>query len=141
MVDVARFRAHGADEAQTHIDAVSRDDAGDFLRISHAVLERDYNRIRSPQRREGLGKTGICRAFPSDYDEVHRADFRRVPVHLEPGQGDVSMQAFHLQAVFFQVAVFRTYDEGDVLAGFLKPGSVVAAEGSGSQNGDFHGVR
>ena len=65
-------------------------------------------------------------------------DFLR---RLEPGQGDVSMQAFYLQAVFFQVAVFRTYDEGDVLAGFLKPGSVVAAEGSGSQNGDFHGVR
>lgn len=56
MVDVARFRAHGADEAEAHIDAVSRDDAGDFLRISHAVLERDYNRIRSHQRREGLGK-------------------------------------------------------------------------------------
>ena len=141
MVDMTRFFPHGADEAQAHIDTVRRDDAGNFLRIPHAVLKCNNSRIRSHQRGKGSGKSGVCRAFPCNDNEVYRADFLRVPVNVDAGQGDIPMQAFHLKAVFFQIAVFRTYDEGYVLPRFLKSGSVIATQGSGSQNGDFHGVR
>lgn len=138
---MTRFFPHGADEAQAHIDTVRRDDAGNFLRIPHAVLKCNNSRIRSHQRGKGSGKSGVCRAFPCNYNEVYRTDFLRIPVNVDVRQRDVPMQAFHLKAVFFQIAVFRTYDEGYVLARFLEPGSVIAAQGSGSQNGDFHGVQ
>ncbi len=59
MVDMARFFPHGADEAQTHIDTVRRDDAGNFLRIPHAVLKCNNSCIRSHQRGKGFGKSGV----------------------------------------------------------------------------------
>lgn len=58
-----------------------------------------------------------------------------------PGQRNVPVQAFHFQTVFFQVVVFRAYDERYVVAGFLKSGSVIAAERPGSQNGYFMAVK